>query len=225
MAMRLQEIHPSLVHYPLAFLPLAVGADLVGRATGSRPLREMGRIGMALAAGSAALAAVAGLAAQEEVNVEEGGHAYDMLVTHRNLNIGVLAATSAMAAWRWSRDEAGPGYLAAGLAALGTVGFSAYLGGKMVYEHGLGVAAADGLYEEPHPVVEITRETAGEALRYAGRDVAEGARSAVRQLRQGEIAPYFTRHASGEGRGAANGDGGTAAADDAAQGTSAGPNG
>lgn len=189
MAMRLQEIHPSLVHYPLAFIPLAVGADLLGRATGSRSLSDLGRLGMMLGAGSAALAAVAGLAAQEEVDVEEGSEAYEMLVTHRTLNVGLVAASAGMAAWRWREPEATPGYLGLGLAALGLLGYSAYLGGKMVYQHGLGVEAADGIYEEDHPVPEITRATAGEALRYAARDVASGARNAAKQMRDGEIAP------------------------------------
>lgn len=193
MSMRMQEVHPALVHYPLAFLPLAVGADLLGRATGSRSLREMGRVGIALAAGSAALAAVAGLAAQQEVNAEEGSEAYDLLITHRTINMAAVAGATAMAAWRWDRDEASPAYLALGLGALGMVGYSAYLGGKMVYEHGLGVAAADGIFEEAHPVPEITRETAADAVRYAARDVADGARNAVRQMRQGEIVPAL-RH-------------------------------
>ncbi|MHB1223258.1 MAG: DUF2231 domain-containing protein [Gemmatimonadaceae bacterium] len=193
MSMRLQEVHPSLVHYPLAFLPLAVGADLLGRATGSKLLSEIGRLGMTLAAGSAALAAVAGLAAQQEVNAEEGSEAYDILITHRTINLAAVVGATAMAGWRWNRDGASSTYLALGLGALGMVGYSAYLGGKMVYEHGLGVAAAGGIFEEAHPVPEITRETAAEAARYAARDVADGARNAIRQMRQGEIVPAL-RH-------------------------------
>ena len=189
MAMRLQEIHPSLVHYPLAFLPLSIGADLLARSTGNRTFAELGRYAMALAAGSAAVAAVAGLAAQEEVDVEEGSEAYEMLVTHRNMNLTLVGAATGMAMWRWREREASPGYLALGLGALGAVAYSAYLGGKMVYQHGLGVEAADGLYEEEHPVPEITRETAGEALRYAARDVAAGAKHAAQQLADGQVAP------------------------------------
>ena len=97
MAMRLQEIHPSLVHYPLAFLPLSIGADLLARSTGNRTFAELGRYAMALAAGSAAVAAVAGLAAQEEVDVEEGSEAYEMLVTHRNMNLTLVGAATGMA--------------------------------------------------------------------------------------------------------------------------------
>jgi uncharacterized membrane protein len=193
MSMRLQEIHPALVHYPLAFLPLAVGADMLAEAADDDGLREVGRIGMALAAGSAALAGLAGLMAQEEVNVERGSEAYDMLVTHRTINVSAILGATAMAVWRWRQREASPTYLAVGAAALGAVGYSAYLGGKMVYKHGLGVEAAGGIYEEEHPVPEITRRNAGRALRYAASDMAHGAMHAVRQMRRGDIAPMLTR--------------------------------
>ncbi|MDF2773319.1 MAG: hypothetical protein K0S86_2814, partial [Geminicoccaceae bacterium] len=38
--------------------------------------------------------------------------AHDMLVTHRNLNLGMVGAATAMAIWRSRHDEATPGYLA-----------------------------------------------------------------------------------------------------------------
>ena len=140
--MRLQEIHPSLVHYPLALLPLSIGADLIGRATGSKALKDLARTTIPLAAASAAAAAVAGHVAQEEVNAT--GEAHDMLVTHRNLNLGMVGAATAMAIWRSRHDEATPGYLALGLPGLATMTYTAYLGGNMVYEHGVGVLPAGG---------------------------------------------------------------------------------
>jgi len=70
MPVRLQEIHPSLVHLPMTLLPLAVGADALGRATGNQSLRDVGRWAMPLAAASAAVLALFGLIAQEEVKAE-----------------------------------------------------------------------------------------------------------------------------------------------------------
>jgi uncharacterized membrane protein len=35
MAVRLNEIHPSLVHFPIAIMPVAIGADLLGHVTGA----------------------------------------------------------------------------------------------------------------------------------------------------------------------------------------------
>src|SRR5512138_1437654 len=101
MAMRLQEVHPTLVHYPLAFQPLAVATESLGYLSGGRRLRAAGRWATLLAAGSAVLAGVAGLIAQEEVVADDEAH--DMLVTHRTLNIGLTLTAVLLASWRWRR--------------------------------------------------------------------------------------------------------------------------
>ena len=189
MAMRLQEVHPSLVHFPLTLLPLSIGADLLGRVTGSDTLRSLARTTMPLAAVSAAVAAVFGLVAQEEVNAT--GEAHDMLVTHRNLNLALVGTAAAMAAWRSKHDEPGAGYLALGLGGLAAVTYTAYLGGHMVYEHGVGVLDAAGLRDGVSP--ELAPGSMAEAVRTAGRDLGEGARHAVDEIRHGEIAPQLRR--------------------------------
>ncbi|MEO7963793.1 MAG: DUF2231 domain-containing protein [Gemmatimonadaceae bacterium] len=65
--MRRQEVHPALVHYPLALVPASLVADFAGSVTNSESLLDLGKRLMPVAAASAAVAAVAGLAAQEEV--------------------------------------------------------------------------------------------------------------------------------------------------------------
>ncbi|HEX6053046.1 MAG TPA: DUF2231 domain-containing protein [Gemmatimonadaceae bacterium] len=191
MAMRLQEIHPSLVHYPLALLPLSIGADLIGRATGSKAIKDLGRTTIPLAAASAAAAAVAGLVAQEEVNAT--GEARDKLVTHRNLNLGMVGAATAMAIWRSRHEEATPGYLALGLAGLATMMYTAYLGGNMVYEHGVGVLPAGGVRGGVSP--ELTPGNMTEAARTAAADLRQGAQTVIEETRRGELAPHVRRTA------------------------------
>lgn len=90
MTIRIREIHPVLVHFPIALLPLALAADWVGRLVRRPALMELGKKLMPAAAASAALSGAAGLVAQSAVKAE--GPAHDLLVTHRNLNIGLLAA-------------------------------------------------------------------------------------------------------------------------------------
>jgi hypothetical protein len=68
-----------------------------------------------------------------------------MLVTHRNVNLTVVGLTTLLATWRWRQRAPSPGYLALGLAGVGLLGYSAYLGTKMVYAHGVGVDAAGGI--------------------------------------------------------------------------------
>lgn len=182
--MKLHELHPALVHFPLSFFPLSLAADAVGEALDRDDLREAARLTMPLAAGSALAATVSGLVAQQEVDGSD--HAFDMMITHRNLNLLAGALVSGMAAWRWGRDRAGAGYLAAGVAGLGAMFFSAYLGGEMVYAHGLGVEAAGGARSD---VPELSASEAGRAAARAGDDLVEGARLTVEETVDGKLAP------------------------------------
>jgi uncharacterized membrane protein len=191
MAVRTHEVHPAIVHFPITLLPVAVGADLIGRATGSRTLAEVGRWAMPLTAATAALSAVTGLVAQEEVKAE--GRAHDLLVTHRNMNLAFVGLSALLAAWRWKSSRASAPYLTMGLASLGAVSYSAYLGSKMVYEYGVGVDAAHGL-RRPEGAPEIAPGNLAEAARSALEDVARGIPHGVDSIRDGEIVPEITRN-------------------------------
>ncbi len=186
MGMRLQEVHPSLVHYPIAFLPLAIGADALGKVTGSRTLLNTGKFGMALTAVTGALAGVFGLIAQEEVKLRNE-RVGDMLVTHRTLNFGFVGLATALAVARARRRKPSLRYLAAGAASIGVVAYSAYLGGKMVYQHGVGVDAADGIAEGHAP--ELRWDRAGEVTEHAIEDARLGVRHAAQTLAQGKLVP------------------------------------
>lgn len=189
MAMRLHELHPSLVHFPIALLPTSVGADLLGRVTGDDRLHDLGRLTIPLAAVGAALAGIAGFMAQEEVVVEGGAH--PVLVTHRTLNVGVLGTLVAMAWRRTRRERPGWGYLGAGLATISAMSYSAYLGGHMVYEHGVGVRAAGGLEEAEAPQLRA-RDAPGLGAK-AAADAAHGLEHAAHHLAEGDVVPTLTQ--------------------------------
>lgn len=142
MPIRIHELHPSFVHFPLALFPAALVADVAGRVSGNRWLMKLGARLMPVAAASGAVAAVAGLVAQEAVAAKGASH--DVLVTHRNLNLALVLATSLLAAARRKRGEPSLAYLACGMGGLLVMSYTAYLGGKMVYQHGVGVEAAGG---------------------------------------------------------------------------------
>jgi hypothetical protein len=127
--------------------------------------------------------------AQEEVNAT--GEAHDMLVTHRNLNLTMVGTAAAMAAWRAKRDEPTPGYLALGLLGLATMTYTAYLGGHMVYEHGVGVLNAGGVRGGVSP--ELAPGQMADAARATAADLREGAQHVVEETRRGEIAPQVPR--------------------------------
>ena len=185
MSIGLQEMHPAMVHFPIALLPLSLGADVLGRLTGDYALLEMGRRTMPLAAAGAVTAAAFGLIAQQAVHAE--GQAHDLLVTHRTLNAGLVGITLGMAAKRMRSSRPSLGYLAVGLAALGAMGYSAYLGGRMSYEHGVGVKPAGGLNEARGP--EIGLGNVGEGVRIAAGNLADGIRGAARESASGDLLP------------------------------------
>jgi uncharacterized membrane protein len=152
MAMRVHELHPSLVHAPLVLLPTAAALEVLA-ASRRRWLR--GRIFGAAArqlwwgvAGSGLLAGAAGMAASQEVAVHDP-RARDAMWVHGIGNVAVVLAALGLAAWRTTR-RASPASAALGAgAALGAL-YTAWLGGELVYGHGVGVKAmAPGVETSP----------------------------------------------------------------------------
>ena len=184
MTMRLHELHPTLVHYPIALLPLAVGADLLARVLNRPSLSDVGRALTSLATVGMGVSAAAGLVAQDAVKAE--GRAHDLLVTHRNLNVGLFAGTVALALRR-RRREPSLGSLAVGLSGLALMSYTAYLGGKMVYAHGVGVEAAGGFDEAKSPP--LTTGHLGQAVSVAKSNAIQALKHAGKHLREGEVVP------------------------------------
>lgn len=193
MPIRLSELHPSVVHFPIALLPVAVGADALGLLTRSRDLHAVGRIGIGIAAASAALAGVLGLIAQEEVRLDDRSR--PVLQTHRTLNVAALGVVTALAVARAGVKRPGIGYLLAGLAAIGTVSYSAYLGSKLVYAHGVAVEEAHGIAGADPDLVRSPRST----LALAAKDLATGVVHAAKDMARGVFVPTLTNGANGAG--------------------------
>jgi uncharacterized membrane protein len=197
MAIRLQQMHPALVHLPVALLPLAVGADLLGRATGNQALLSFGQKAICVAAIGALGAVASGLIAGEEVNVE--GESREMLITHRNLNLVATLAATAMAIWRASHRRPSTLYLGAGAAGIGIVAYTAYLGGKLVYDTGVGVEPAHGVYRADAPSLQAGQVRA--FVKTAATDLVHGVQHMAQEVRKGQVVPtlvaaYRKRHAT-----------------------------
>ncbi len=188
MTIRLEEMHPALVHMPIVLLPLAVGADWLGTTRDDDSLREIGRTAIRLAAIGVLASAATGLVAGEEVNAEHEAH--DMLTTHRNLNFAATVTTVAMAAWRSRNERPNATYLAAGAAAVGVVSFTAYLGAKLVYQAGVAVQPARGVYRPGAPTLRPGRLRAFAAA--AAIDLVNGIRHMFDEVSNGRIVPYLS---------------------------------
>lgn len=188
MAIRLQQMHPAIVHFPITLLPIAVGADLLGCIAGSESLHGFGRKAIGLAAVGALASAVTGLIAGEEVNVE--GESHDMLVTHRNLNFVATVVAISMAVWRVKRDRPNAVYLGAGLTGVSVLAYTAYLGGKLVYDTGVGVEPAHGVYRTDAPT--LRKGQVGVFFEATLSDLLHGIEHMIQEVRKGQIVPTIT---------------------------------
>ena len=178
MAMRLHELHPMMTHFPIALLPTTLGIDLAAHITENEDLEALGRVTITGAAATSILAAAAGLVAEQEV--QGNPRAQSMLRTHKTLNLAGGAVTSAMSAYRIAKPRPGWGYMAVGVANLGLVAYSAYLGGRMVYGEGMGVESADGLRRDRSP--EIRPGNLTHAIATFGRQLKAGVSGLFRGL-------------------------------------------
>jgi uncharacterized membrane protein len=184
-SLRLQEMHPAIVHAPIALLPLAVGADIAGYVADDQSLLSFGQKAIVAAAIGGIAAVVTGLIAGEEVNVE--GESRDMLMTHRNLNVAAAVIASGLALWRSRRKRPSAAYLGLGAAGAGVLGYTAYLGGKLVYDDGVGVAPAKGVYRPDAP--RLGEDATGAFLKDAATDVGHGVEHMVEEVSKGLIIP------------------------------------
>lgn len=135
--MLLHELHPSVVHAPLALLPTATVADFIAVASGDRAWAKVGRRLWVAGTVSALFSGLAGLAASQEVRLEEP-RARDMVFLHGLGNAVVTLGAVGVTLWRLSRPPS-LGQSIIGLIANSVALYTATLGGKMVYELGVGI--------------------------------------------------------------------------------------
>ncbi len=167
MKMLLHELHPAVVHAPLALLPTAAVADVIAVASGDRAWAKVGRRLWVAGTVSALFSGLAGLAASQEVKLD-APRARDMVFIHGMGNAVITLGAIGVTAWRLSRPPTF-GQTVIGLLANGLALYTATLGGKMVYELGVGInpmpsVAASGTLKGP-PL--LSREAPGALVRDA----------------------------------------------------------
>ncbi|WP_153145807.1 DUF2231 domain-containing protein [Dechloromonas sp. H13] len=147
--------HPAIVHFPIA---LTITTTLLLLAARLRPAHPLLPACARLLLPLAALSAVAavGLGWQAYLTVEHDAAGHRVMTRHRDwaqLSAGGLLI---LALWDGFRLRRGRGVSAGLLPALlllsGSFAFTGWLGGEMVYRHGVGVSAA--AFASPPPAVE-----------------------------------------------------------------------
>jgi len=137
MAMHVHELHAASTHAPLVVLPAAALVDLAAVISGNRGQAALGRKLWWLGVGAGALAGLSGLAASQEIKAEDA-RSEDMLWLHGAANFAIVLGATGIAIWRsFRRPSAAAAAVGLGACALAT--YTAYLGGEMVYAHGVGV--------------------------------------------------------------------------------------
>jgi uncharacterized membrane protein len=138
------NLHPMVVHFPIALIFVILACDIIGHVTQRQSFITAGSIVTVLAMLGALAALISGLIAEE--TVQHTGAAHNLLETHELLGYVYTGTLAAMAIFRFAigkRLYGNLGYIAVllSLIAAGVVSYGGYLGGEMVYTHGVGVKA------------------------------------------------------------------------------------
>jgi uncharacterized membrane protein len=138
-------LHPALVHFPIALSLVAVLLELVARHRRARSLEGAAAVVISLAALGSVAAVVSGNAAHDEAVVAPA--AASMVTRHEEVGEIAMWLLLALAAARlvltrsgWFTGAVPWVYLAGAVLVAGMVSYNGYLGGRMVFEHGLGTA-------------------------------------------------------------------------------------
>ena len=140
-AQHLQNIHPLVVHFPLAFLPAAALFYVVTWLTGRASLAWTGLWLLVLGAVTAAIAAGTGLYAEDGVMVAPSVREA-LLEVHERWMLGVLGGSVVLAAWAlagWPIPRRGrPVFVLLLLVLIAALVRGADFGGRMVYDYNAG---------------------------------------------------------------------------------------
>lgn len=140
-AQHLQNIHPLVVHFPLAFLYGAALLYFLGSIAGRESWAWSGLWLLALGTLGAAAAAGSGLYGAEGVMLARSVKEH-LLVPHKRAMLAVLALSVALTAWallaRPIPARGRPAFLALLLVLVGLMTWGADYGGRMVYDYNAG---------------------------------------------------------------------------------------
>ena len=133
--------HPAVVHFPLALYPASVLFDVLALTRGDGSLYTHGAFILILAAAAmAVIAAVTGFA--ELIDINPKSRAWNTAIAHTSIQLTAVTVFLVSLLLRLRHvDDAHPPPVAFALGIVGTVTLlvSGWLGGRMVFRHGIGV--------------------------------------------------------------------------------------
>ncbi len=137
----MESVHPLLVHFPIALLLTAALLELAALAWPRPALHEISLWNLALGTAGAAAAVLSGL--QAEAVAKHSFEIWQVMQLHKRLGILTLIVGLGVVAWRVAhRDHLRRRErlltVAAMLLMCGALAWGAHLGGRLVYEFGVG---------------------------------------------------------------------------------------
>ena len=147
------NIHPGLVHFPIAFLTVFFLLEMLGMFFPGDRLRQTASAMLYCGTLGALLAAAAGLYAAN--TVPHGAEVHAIMEWHERFGLAVTGLALVLSAWRYWAKPAVQGMERALFASLSIIMlaglvFGADLGGLMVYGHGVAVHALQGADAHHH---------------------------------------------------------------------------
>jgi len=137
----MESVHPLIVHFPIALLMTAVFLDITAMALKRPQFHRVALWNLSLGTVGAAVAVRTGLWAAEIA--KHTFEIHQVMELHRKLGIATLILGVLIVGWRlWKRDRLGKRarviVLIGMLAMAGTLGYGSHLGGRLVFEVGVG---------------------------------------------------------------------------------------
>lgn len=137
----MESVHPIVVHFPIALLLTALGLDALALVLRREALHRVALWNLVLGTVGAAATVLTGL--QAERVAKHTFEIHQVMELHKRLGLSTLALAVALSAWRLIARHhlALRGRLAlllAGTLLAGAVIGTGYLGGRLVYEFGVG---------------------------------------------------------------------------------------
>lgn len=139
------RLHAALNDLPPVLLVISVFFDLLGAFLKRESLKAAGFWTLVLGAAGGGAAIISGLLAEDAT--PHGVEAHGIMETHETLAFIAIGLFAILAVWRlvrkgvWSEKEQ-PVALTAGVIGIGLIVVTAMLGGKLVFEHGVGIPTA-----------------------------------------------------------------------------------
>lgn len=142
--MAIEHLHPTIVHFTIALYTTSVIFDLLWYIKKNDKFRIVSWYNLIIAGISGILSVQSGLLAEENIIISEAGK--EIFETHENLAFVVIITLLAQLFWRIGLRGKMPDkylflYYVIGLIGISSIISTAYYGGKMVYELGVGVKA------------------------------------------------------------------------------------